>query len=303
MEFRQLGRGGPDVSAIGLGAWPFGGAMGHVEEQAAITTTRAAIDAGVTLVDTAQSYLASQGFLGKALQDGYRERCFLCTKVSNDFSPQAIYAAMEESLRMLRVDRVDLYQIHSWNPTYPIDESMEAMARLQEQGKTRYIGVSNFDAEQMAQAGQTALVNSNQPRYNLLDRRIEAEDLPYCQLHGIGNLIHSPLGQGLLTGRYRPGHQFAASDRRSQNASFQGESFEQIVAVADRLQEVAADRGLSLIQLAISWVLRQKAVSCVLVGAKSPQQFQEHLGAVGVELTEEELTRIETILEDAPAGV
>ena len=303
MEFRQLGKDGPEVSVIGLGAWPFGGAMGHVEEQAAINTTRAAIDAGVTLVDTAQSYLASQTFLGKALQDGYRERCFLCTKVSNDFSPKAIFAAIEESLRMLRVDCVDLYQIHSWNPAYPIEESMEAMALLQKQGKTRYIGVSNFSAEQMAQAGQTARFSSNQPRYNLLDRRIEAEDLPYCEEHGIGNLIHSPLGQGLLTGRYRPGHQFADSDRRAKSSSFQGEVFERVVAATDLLGEVAANRGLTLIQLAISWLLRQKAVSCVLIGAKSPRQFQEHLGAVGVEFTQEELTRIETILQDAPAGV
>ena len=152
MEYRQLGNNGPQVPVIGLGAWPIGGGMGNVEDDLAIATIRAAIDSGITLLDTAQAYRTSETTVGKALKDGYRERCFLATKVSGDYSRQGIIDAMDNSLRQLQVDFVDLYQIHGWSPEYPVQESMETMASLQEQGKTRYIGVSNYDAAQMRQA-------------------------------------------------------------------------------------------------------------------------------------------------------
>ena len=300
MEYRQLGKNGPQVPVLGLGAWPIGGGMGRVEVQTAIATVRAAIDQGITLLDTAQAYHSSEGTLGQALKEGYRERCFLATKVSGDYSPEAIVAAMDNSLRQLQVEHVDLYQIHGWNPAYSIAASMEAMARLQEQGKTRYIGISNFNAAQMEQALRSVQFHSSQPRYNLIDRQIEAADIPFCQHQGIGILAHSPLGKGLLTGRYRPGHRFADDDERAQFPRFQGETFARYVAIADRLEETAAARGLSLVQLSIAWILRLPALTCVLVGAKNPQQLSGHLGAVGVEFSPEELARIDAILEDAP---
>ena len=298
MEYRQLGTEGPEVSVIGLGAWPLGGGMGRVDEQTAIDTIRAAIDAGIGLVDTAESYRSSEATVGKALKDGYRERCFLATKVSRDYSAAGIAAAIDNSLRLLQVDYVDLYQIHGWNPASPVEESMEAMAELQEQGKVRYIGVSNFNADQMARAARAAPFQSNQPRYGMLHRSIEAEDIPYCEEHGVGILAHSPLGKGLLTGRYRPGHQFAEGDERRSFDSFQGEVFERYVETTDRLQELAGDKGLSIVQLAIAWVLRQEAVTCALVGAKSPDQVEEHIGAAGVDFTDDELARIDLILQD-----
>lgn len=300
MEYRHLGKDGPEVAAIGLGAWPIGGGMGPVEEALAIDTIRSAIDSGVTLLDTAQAYRTSENTVGKALKDGYRERCFLATKVSGKYGRDDIVAAMDNSLIQLGVDHVDLYQIHSWNPHYPIAESMEAMARLQEQGKTRYIGVSNFDAGQMEQALAIAPFHSNQPRYNLFDRRIEAADIPFCEEHGIGILPHSPLGKGLLTGRYRPNHRFSPEDERSGFPRFQGETFARYITAADRLGAVAAEKGLSLVQMSIAWLLRQQAVACVLVGAKNPDQVQEHLGAVGATFTAAELVRIDEILQDAP---
>lgn len=299
MEYRQLGKNGPQIPAIALGAWPFGGAMGAVGEEVAVATVRSAIDRGITMVDTAQSYRASERIVGRALAGGYRERCFLATKVSGDFSPRAIRAAMENSLRQLAVDHVDLYQIHGWNPEYPVEPSMEAMERLRQEGKTRYIGVSNYNAEQMALAMETAPFQSVQPGYNLLDRGIEAEDIPFCAEHGIGILAYSPLGQGLLTGRYRPGHRFAADDYRSERARFQGEQFARTIAVTDRLTELAADKGLSLIQLAISWILRLPAISTVLVGAKNPGQLDDHLGAVGVRFSDDELDAIDAVLANA----
>jgi aryl-alcohol dehydrogenase-like predicted oxidoreductase len=296
MQHRQLGQEGPQIPVLGLGAWPLGGGMGAVDEAAVIATTRAAIDQGITLVDTAQFYRTSEATLGKALKDGYRDRCFLATKVSGDFSPKAIRAAMENSLRQLQVDSVDLYQIHWWDPKYPIEESMAAMAQLQAEGKTRYLGVSNFNAGQLQQALQIAPFHSNQPRYNLLAREIETEDIPFCERHGIGILAHSPLAKGLLTGKYQPGHRFPADDERSHLPAFQGEGFDRALAVAERLKSVAADKGITMVQLAIAWLLRLPAVTCVLVGAKSPAQVQDHLPAAEITFTPEELARIEAIL-------
>ncbi len=302
MKYRHLGKDGPKVSVLGLGTWPLGGGMGRVDEQTAIATIHAAIDSGITLIDTAQAYRTSEATIGKALKNGYRERCFLATKVSENYSREGIILAMENSLRALDVDYVDLYQIHNWAPQYPIEEGMETMARLQEEGKTRYIGVSNFNAKQMQQALQVARFQSNQPRYNLFDRQIELEDIPFCEREGIGILAHSPLAKGLLTGKYTPTHKFPVDDERSDFPRFQGETFARYLAVADRLKGIANNKGLSLVQLAIAWVLRLPAITCVLVGAKNAVQVEEHVGAVGVTFSDDELARIEEILADAPDG-
>ena len=302
MQLRRLGRNGPEVSAIGLGTWPIGGGLGRVEARQAIDVVRTAIDSGITLLDTAQSYRTSEETLGRALRDGYRERCFLCTKVSRGFSRSDIRNAMDNSLRSLGVDHVDLYQIHDWNPDYPIDESMEAMARLQEQGKTRFIGVSNFNAEQMHLALRTARFQTNQPRYSMLARGIESEDIPFCEREGIGILPYSPLEQGLLTGKYAPGHRFPEDDARSGKRQFQGAPFASCLATAERLKEIATEKGVTLTQLAIAWALRLPAISCVLVGAKTPAQLREHVGASDVAFSQDELDRIDNTLASAPEG-
>jgi aryl-alcohol dehydrogenase-like predicted oxidoreductase len=296
MQHRQLGKDGPQIPVLGLGAWPLGGGMGTMDDQLVIDTARAAIDQGITLIDTAQYYRTSETTLGKALKDGYRDRCFLATKVSFDYSHTGIRAAMENSLRQLQVDYVDLYQIHGWDAKVPIEESMETMVQLQQEGKTRYIGVSNFNAAQMGRALRTAFFHSNQPRYHLLARQIEAEDIPFCEEQGIGILAHSPLAKGILTGKYKPGHQFPADDERSRDPRFRGEGFARGLAVAAQLKDVADDKHISMVQLAIAWLLRLPAVTCVLVGAKSPAQVQEHLPAAEITFTAGELQRIEQIL-------
>ena len=300
MKYRQLGKNGADIPVIGLGAWPIGGGMGNMDDRNCIDTVRTAIDSGITLLDTAQAYRTSEATLGRALKDGYRERCFLATKVSRQYSRQDIENAIENSLRNLDVDCVDLYQIHSWNPQYPIEESMETMARLQEQGKTRFIGVSNFNAAQMQMAYDIAPFHSNQPRYNMFDRNIEAEDLDFCRQTGIGILAHSPLGKGLLTGKYTPGHAFSEDDERAGSPRFQGDLFARYLAVADELKSVAAEKNITMVQLAIAWLLRREEVTCVLVGAKDPDQVKEHVGAADVEFADDELERIEEILQDTP---
>jgi aryl-alcohol dehydrogenase-like predicted oxidoreductase len=300
MEYRQLGRDGPEVPILGLGTWPLGGGMGNVDGETAVATIHAAIDHGITLIDTAQAYRTSESTIGRALKGSYRERCFLATKVSGKYSRLDILTAMDDSLRALDVDYVDLYQIHSWNLKYPIEDSMETLARLQEQGKTRYIGVSNFDAKQMQQALHISRFHSNQPGYNMFDRQIESQDIPFCEREGIGILAHSPLAKGLLTGKYSPGHAFPPDDERSNFNRFQGDSFARYLAVTEQLKKVALDKGLSLVQLAIAWLLRLPAITCVLVGAKNPIQVKEHIGAVGVSFGTSELARIEGILADAP---
>jgi aryl-alcohol dehydrogenase-like predicted oxidoreductase len=300
MEYRQLGKNGPQVPVLGLGAWPIGGGMGHVEEANAMATIHAALDHSITLIDTAQAYRTSETTLGRALKNGYRDRCFLATKVSHDYSRHGIRAAMEDSLRALQVDYVDLYQIHHWDERYPLEKMMETMARLQEEGKTRYIGVSNFTARQLAQALQIARFHSNQPPYNLIDRQIEPEDIPFCEREGIGILAHSPLAKGLLAGKYTVDHKFQADDERSGFARFQGKTFAGYLTVVERLKEVARAKGLTMVQLALAWTLRLPAITCVLVGARNPAQVEAQLGAVGVTFSEAELARIDEIIGDAP---
>ena len=300
MEQRQLGKDGPLVPVIGLGAWPIGGGMGVVDERNAINTIHASIDHGITLIDTAQYYRTSETIIGQALQNGWRDRCFIATKVSGKFSRADIRVAIENSLRALKVDTIDLYQIHSWDPHYPVEDSLDEMEKLRQEGKVRYLGVSNYNAGQMQRALQTARFQSNQPRYNLFDREIEAEDIPFCEREGIGILAHSPLAKGLLGGKYTSETTFPPDDERSTFPRFQGQTFAHYLSVADRLKQVAADKGLTLVQLAIAWQLRLPAITCVLVGAKSPQQVADYIGAVGVTFTAEELARIETILQDAP---
>ena len=296
IEHRDLGNGGPSVTVLGFGAWPIGGGLGRIEKTQAIATVRAALDAGITLVDTAEAYRTSEAVVGEALSGGYREKCFLATKVSRDYSPRGIRSAMENSLRALKVDFVDLYQVHGWNPGYPIEDSMEEMRKLRDEGKTRFVGVSNFLPEHMEKAMRVCPIQSNQVRYSLLFRDIEKWTVDFCREHGVGIIVHSPLAKGLLTGRYTSASTFPPDDERSGFADFKGTVFAEHLAAADRLKEVARAKGISLLQLAIAWTLRLPVVSCTLVGAKSPQQVSEHAGAGGVTFSASELREIGTIL-------
>jgi aryl-alcohol dehydrogenase-like predicted oxidoreductase len=297
MTIRTLGSGGPRIPVIGFGAWPIGGGLGRVDRAAAIAAVRAAIEAGITLIDTAEGYRSSEEILGEALAGGLRDRVFLATKVSFDYSPKSIRAAMERSLRGLGTDHVDLYQIHGWNPAFPIEASMEAMRKLQEEGKTRFVGVSNFLPEHMARAAAICPIASNQVRYSLLFRDIERDGtIAWCERHGVGIIVHSPLAKGLLTGRYTSGSKFPADDERSGFPDFQGARFADHLAKAERLARIARIKGMTLVQLAIAWTLVRPVVSCTLAGAKSPEQSREHAGAAAVAFTPGELADIEAAL-------
>jgi aryl-alcohol dehydrogenase-like predicted oxidoreductase len=297
MQERELGTNGPRVPVVGFGAWPIGGGLGEVDEQTSIKTVRKAIDNGMYLIDTAEGYQESEERIGKALSDGYRQKAFLATKVSKEFHADGIRKAMENSLRAMKTDYVDLYQVHRYAAEYPLQETMDTMRKLQEEGKARYIGVSNFRVEQLDAARQMCPIQSNQVNYNMFLRSIEQEMVPYCETRGIGLMVHSTLAKGLLTGKYAPGHEFAADDERSGFSQYTGKERDQYLRAAADLKFVAKARGVSLIQLAIAWALRLPGVATTLVGAKSPKQLKEPTAAGELNLSDSELRKLNEILD------
>ena len=299
MYKRQLGSNGPDVSAIAFGAWPIGGGLGNVPESQGMAAVEAALEVGMTFIDTAEGYQSSETVVGKAIKavKGRRDEVFLATKLSgSDHSAEHTDRAIENSLRALGTDYIDLYQIHSPSPDWPIAETMENMLRLQAAGKVRYIGVSNFSPEQTADAMRYGAIHSSQPRYNMMWRNLEDDVLPFCLRHGIGVIPHSVLCKGVLGGKHKPGHRFAADDERRLFNFFRGDVFEQTYAVAQRLDGWARDNGRDIVQLAIAWVLANPAVSSALVGAKSPEQVYHNASAADWELTPDDMQEIETLM-------
>jgi len=278
--------------------------MGNVTDDQAIEAVRTAVDSGQTFLDTAESYYVSQERVGKALAKGdYRERTFLATKVSGNYTREHILQAMDNNLRALQTDHVDLFQIHAPDTPPPVEEQMEVMLELQQQGKTRFIGVSNYTVEHLEAAWKAGPFQTNQPCYNMFDRTIEKTILPWCREHGVSTLVHSPLGKGLLSGRYYPGYEFPKDDERSTFAHFHGKGFARTCAKAENLKALAERRGLTLPQLAIGWTLRLPEVVVCLVGAKTNDQVLQNNGGQGWTLTNEELEEIEGILADGSESV
>ncbi|MBV9356636.1 MAG: aldo/keto reductase [Chloroflexi bacterium] len=302
MQSRMLGRNGPQVPVIGFGAWPIGGGMGAVDDREAIRTLHHAVDVGVTLIDTAEAYRRSEEIIGQALAEwsGPRDRLFIATKVrGDDLSADHIVTAVERSLQALRIDVIDLLQAHSWDAHHPIEETMTAFDRLVAAGKVRYLGVSNFDADQMEAAWRIRPFQSDQPRYNLLDREAGQGVLPYCASHGIAVLAHSPLAKGLLTGKYRSEPSFPPDDERGQMARFSGAQFQQVLTRTRALEEWARAHGHSLVELAIAWVLANPAVTVCLCGAKNARQVDDHVRAADWSLTRADLDEIDGLLARA----
>lgn len=301
MQTRQLGKNGPPVSVLGFGAWPIAGKLGPVEESDAVTAIQRAVEGGVTLIDTAEAYGfgLSEELVAKAV--GHRrDQVFIATKVMpENWRRDDLLAAAERSLQHLHTDYIDLYQVHWPTEEMNFAEVMQAIDDLIQQGKVRYAGVSNFSAAQMQECLKVRHVDSDQPRYNLLDREIEAEVLPFCLEQGIGVLAYAPLGQGLLTGSYEEDHVFNADDIRSQNERFTGEKFKRTIRMAKQFAAYAADHGHTLIELDIAWVLAHPAMTTALVGAKSPAQVDGWLGAGDWELTPQQMREIDEIVASA----
>jgi len=277
-----LGTTGERISSIGLGTWQLAGMMGVVDRENATALIRKAIDSGITFIDTAEMYGDSEKQLSKALTEGYRNKVFLATKVSKDFSATGVKKALRNSLEALGTDRIDLYQIHRYDPEVPVEETLQAMASLQEAGFIRYCGVSNFTVEQLQQAQQVLPIVSNQINYNALNRSPEQRMIDYCREQRISVISHSSLAKGILCGKYETNDTFAPDDERSTFPGYSGNLFAKYLAVATELKEAAENEGLNLVQAAIIWLLAREEVTSVLIGPKSLSQLEEAGDALGV---------------------
>ena len=314
MDYRHLGRSGLKISEIAYGNWITHGSQ--VEEDAAVACVRAALDEGITTFDTADVYAGGRAeeVLGRALHGVRRESIEVCTKVywptgdgPNDrgLSRKHITESAHASLRRLGTDYIDLYQAHRYDHETPIEETMRAFDDLVRAGKVLYVGVSEWRAEEISAALRAAdelgldRIVSNQPQYNMLWRVIEAEVIPLCEKEGLGQIVWSPIAQGVLTGKYAPG---AAPPANSRATDPTGSGFirrllsDDVLGAVQRLRPVAADAGLSLAQLALAWTLQNPGVSAAIVGATRPEQVRENVKAAGVQLDADIMTRIDEAL-------
>ncbi len=314
MEYRHLGRSGLMVSEISYGNWITHGSQ--VEEDAAVECVRAALDEGVTTFDTADVYAGTRAeeVLGRALKGIRRESLEIFTKVywptgegKNDrgLSRKHIMESINGSLRRLQTDYVDLYQAHRFDAETPLEETLRAFDDLVRQGKVLYVGVSEWSADQIARAlkiademGFDRLV-SNQPQYSMLWRVIEAEVVPLCEKEGLGQIVWSPIAQGVLTGKYLPGQPPPAGSRATDpsGSGFIGRLMDdELLRRVQDLKPIAADLGLSMAQLAVAWVLQNPNVSSAIIGATKPEQVRDNVKAAGVKLDAEVLKKIDDVL-------
>ena len=312
MEYRQLGKSGLKVSEVSLGSWLTYGAA--TAEEDAIKCIHKAYELGINLFDTANVYARGEAerVVGKALSAFPRESYVLATKVffpmgdgPNDrgLSAKHIYEQCHASLKRLGTDYIDLYQCHRYDPSTPLEETLRALDRLVQQGKVLYIGVSEWSAVQICDAVHLAhelnlnRIVSNQPYYNMLGRGIEKEIIPLCEREGIGQIVFSPLAQGILTGKYKPGQppppdSRAADERSNMFMRLDDDVLERV----QRLRPIAERNGLTMAQMALAWCLRQPNVSSVIIGASRPSQVEENAAASGVKLSEQDLKEIDEVL-------
>lgn len=308
MRTTTLGKSHLNVSRVCFGTWQLGGDWGSFDQDAAIGAIRQARELGVNFFDTAQGYGfgMAEALLGKALRDDLRrdrDSVVIATKggidPGSDRPRKATRAflrqGVEESLRHLGVDHVDLYQVHWPDPDTPAEETASALQELVDEGKIRHVGVSNYDTAQIAAFERTRPVETVQPPYSLLRRDIEQDVLPYAREHDIGVLVYSPLASGLLTGRFTPETTLEPSDWRSQSSAFQGENLRRNLAVVDELREFAAGKGVSVSQIAIAWTLAKPGVHVAIVGARSARNIADSLAAADLDLSEADVSEIERI--------
>ncbi|MEV7713673.1 aldo/keto reductase family protein [Streptomyces sp. NPDC088270] len=315
MEFRRLGRSGLTISEIAYGNWLTHGSQ--VKEDAAVACIRAALDAGITTFDTADVYAETraEAVLGRALRNERREGLEVFTKVYFPTGPghndrglgrKHIMESIDNSLRRLQTDYVDLYQAHRYDHSTPLEETMEAFADVVRSGKALYIGVSEWTADQLRAAQGLARelripLISNQPQYSALWRVIEGEVVPASEELGIGQIVWSPIAQGALTGKYKPGAPLPAGSRATDDKG--GANMvarwlrDDVLERVQRLRPLADSAGLSLAQLAVAWVLQNTNVSAAIIGASRPEQVTENVGAAGVTLDAELLKGIDDILD------
>lgn len=315
MQYRRLGRSSVKVSEVSLGGWLTHGRS--LADETTTTLVRTAFDLGVNFFDTADVYNqgAAEISLGKAIKGLRREDLFLATKCffpmserPNDrgLSRKHIVESVENSLRRLEIETIDLFQFHRFDPETPTEEIVRAIDDLVRQGKVIYWGVSCWSAAQIAilcavaRDWRCTLPVSNQPPYNMLNREIERDVIPTSLLNGLGQVVFSPLAQGVLTGKYRPGQAPPAGSRGADDSSntFMGQHLtDEVLTQVAKLNEFVQGLGVSLGQFALAWCLRQSNVSSVIVGATSVEQLKENIGASGLTYTEDVWAQAEAFLE------
>jgi len=314
MKYRYLGNSGFKVSELVYGNWLTHASQ--IENDRAISTVKAALDGGITSFDTADVYAnqAAEVVLGEALKGQRREGIEVFTKVywpvaqrmPNDtgLSRKHIMESINGSLKRLQMDYVDLYQAHRFDVETPLEETMQAFADIVRQGKALYIGVSEWNAEQIragvALAKQMGFqLISSQPQYSMLWRVIEAEVIPACEELGVSQIVWSPMAQGVLTGKYLPGQPVPAGSRAADdrvNSFIQKWLSEDVLTRVQQLKPLADELGITMAQFALAWVLQNKNVSSAIVGATSPEQISSNIDAVGVEIPQEIMDKVTQIL-------
>ena len=325
MEYRYIGDSEINASVITFGAWAAGGWMwGSTDRKEAIEAIVAAYEVGVTTIDTAPIYGqgTSEEIVGEALKDIPRDKTQILTKfgmrwdlAEGDFAfhskknngedieiykyagKDSIIYECEQSLKRLGTDYIDLYQIHWPDSTTPLDETFEAVAQLIEQGKIRYAGVCNYNAQLMAEAEKTLPLVSNQIPFSMVNRAVEEETIPYCIKHNKAVLAYSPLERGLLTGKIHVGHQFQEGDHRAKHPHFQPDFIEKTNILLERIKPLADDKGVTLAQLVLRWTVERPVITIALAGARNAQQSVQNAKAMDFNLTQEELDFMNAVVD------
>lgn len=311
VELRRLGQTDIQVTPVAMGCWPITGITSiDVNEGDSLRALQAALDAGINFFDTAYVYGyagESERLIARAL--GHRRdeiviasKCGLHweeKRQQHDARPATILRECDESLRRLGTDRIDLYYLHAPDPNVPVAESAGALRQLLDAGKVRAVGVSNFKSiAQYEQFHAVCPITADQPHYNMLQREIEAERLPWCVAHGVSVCVYWPLMKGFLAGKLARDHQWDPKDGRQKYPVFQGQQWDKTHDFIDKLRPIAADAGLTLAQLVIAWTIQRPGITAALCGAKRPEQIRETAGAMRVALTAEQLERIDRAIAE-----
>jgi methylglyoxal reductase len=326
MILRGLGQSGLEASAVAFGAWALGGWMwGGVEQNDPVRALHAALDNGINFIDTAPAYGMgrSEEVVGQAIHDR-RDRVVLATKVGlvwniekgerffqtidpvdrkkyvvhRYLGPESIRYEVEQSLKRLQTDYIDLYQTHWQDPNTPIGETMVELLRLKEEGKIRAIGVSNCTPDQIDTYREVGPVDSDQEQYSMISPGAEDELLPYCESNGLAFLAYSPIGQGLLTGKVGPERTFPMSDQRSNKKEFSVENRKRVMQMLQAFRPVTDRHDCTLTQLAIAWTIHRPGCSHALVGARNATQAAENAGAAAIRLSDEDQQLMNSVIEE-----
>jgi aryl-alcohol dehydrogenase-like predicted oxidoreductase len=306
MDFRPLGKTDICVSSVALGTWPMAGMTSlDVNEHDSLATISAALEAGVNFFDTAFCYGAngeSEKLLARVLGQR-RDEVVIATKGGihwdaagqriSDARPATLRRECEESLRRLNTDRVDLLYLHAADPTVPVVESAGELKRLMDEGKTRSVGVSNVSLQRMRDFAAVCPLAAYQPCYNMLQREIETDTLPWCREHGIAVCVYWPLMKGLLTAKFSRNHKFDPRDGRQKYPMYHGQEWQNNQDFLDELRAVAAETGRTVPQVVVNWTIHQPGITSALCGAKRPEQIRETAAAMGWKLSASQMERIE----------